>query len=94
MTVGELIEKLSEYPKDKELIILCKDDVFDIDNEWNRAFTVETQESDYIEYNSDAYYSLEELEKKLSSRLFSRKSENDKIVSEVSVMKVVRMDIS
>jgi hypothetical protein len=66
MTNQDLINKLNQYPKDKQIVFFCNQDVF-LGQEfvWNECFIDSIKECLYIEYDDKIFSSLEELEEHL-----------------------------
>jgi hypothetical protein len=95
MTNQDLINKLNQYPKDKQIVFFCNEDVVGQEFVWNECFVDSIKECTYIEYDERIFGSLEEIEEYLIDyNCIENIDDINKIIINLAKKEVIRIDLN
>ena len=91
----DLINKLNQYQKDKQIVFFCNQDVF-LGQEfvWNECFIEDIRECLYIEYDNKIFKSIDDFKEYLEYHTDWDYELIDKIIKTQAKPKVLRIDLN
>jgi hypothetical protein len=90
----DLINKLNKFPKDKQIVFFCNEDVFEWEFTWNECYIEEIKESLYIEYDDKIFDSIENFKKYLEYYTDWDYDLINKIIEAEPKKEIIRIDLN
>lgn len=92
----DLLNKLNQYPKDKQIVFFCNEDVVASQEFiWNECWVENIKECLYIEYDDQIFDSLEELEEHLIDYdSIENIDDINEIIINLAKKEVIRIDLN
>jgi hypothetical protein len=94
MTNEDLINKLNQYPKDKQIVFFCNEDVVGQEFVWNECFIEDIKKCLYIEYNDRIFDSIQIFKQYLEYHTDWDHELIDKIIETEPKKEVIRIDLN
>jgi hypothetical protein len=95
MTNQDLINKLSKFPLNKEIVFFCNEDVVGQDIKWNECYMENIEECLYIEYIDRIFTSLTQIEDYLYDIVGIEDVDYiNEIVKEITKKEIIRIDLN
>jgi hypothetical protein len=95
MTNQDIINKLNQFPKDKQIVFFCNQDVF-LEQEfvWNECFIEDIKECLYIEYDDKIFNFTQNLKEYLEYHTDWDDDLINKIIKTTTKKEVIRIDLN
>ena len=90
----DLINKLNQFPKDKQIAFFCNEDVVGQEFVWNECFIEDIRECLCIEYDDKIFDSIENFKEYLEYHTDWDHELMDKIIETQSKEEVIRIDLN
>ena len=95
MTNQDFINKLNQFPKDKQVVFFCNKDVVCEEFIWNECYIEDIKECLYIEYDNRIYSNIDSLKNDIKFwEYFEDDDEIDKIINQYPKKEVIRIDLN
>ena len=94
MTNQDLINKLKQFPKDKQIVFFCNQDVFEGEFVWNECYIEDIKECLYIEYNDKIFDSTQNFKEYLEYHTDWDHDLINKIIETEQKKEVIRIDLN
>jgi len=94
MTNQDLVNKLNQYPKDKQVVFFCNQDVVCEEFIWNECYIEDIKECLYIEYDDKIFDSIENFKEYLEYRTDLDQELINKIIEAEPKKEVIRIDLN
>jgi hypothetical protein len=94
MTNQDLINKLNQYPKDKEVLFFANEDVLLEEFAWNECYIEDIKECLYIEYDDKIFNYIENFKEYLEYHTDWDHELIDKTIEAEPKKEVIRIDLN
>jgi hypothetical protein len=94
MTNQDLINKLNQFPKDKQIVFFCNEDVVGQEFIWNECYIEDIKECLYIEYDDKIFNSTQNFKEYLEYHADWDHDLINKIIETTTKKEVIRIDLN
>jgi hypothetical protein len=94
LTNQDLINKLNQFSKDKQIVFFCNEDVVGQEFVWNECYIEDIKECLYIEYDDKIFNSIENFKEYLEYYTDWDHDLLNKIIETTTKKEVIRIDLN